>query len=201
LPEKAFFAGGFLEAHRGVYLPSDDSFLLADSIPPCNCEIALDMGCGSGIQAINLALKGARSVIAADINARALKDTEMNAARFGLSPRISAVRSDLFSALRGRKFDIIAFNPPYVPGDGIELRDVDGGKNGREVIDRFLAEFAKHLNRDGECYLLQSSLNRIALTRGKLRAQGISCGAVARKRLFFEELSVLRCTHAFKRLD
>ncbi|MBU0662381.1 MAG: HemK2/MTQ2 family protein methyltransferase [Candidatus Diapherotrites archaeon] len=192
MPEKAFFAGKPLVIRDSVYAPAEDSFLLADSIPVRNYSSALDMGTGSGIQAINLAIKGAREITAVDINPEALKATAENAAHFGFSGRITAVRSDLFSALRGAKFDIIVFNPPYVPSPAREFDDVDGGPHGRDVLDRFLRIFGSHLNPNGECYFIQSSLNSLALTHKKLRALGRGMKIIARKKLFFEELLVIK---------
>lgn len=197
MPEEVPFAGKFLHVSDSVYAPAEDSFLLAESValPLGGCKTALDLGTGSGIQAINLCLLGAKKAVAADINKDALQDTRENAKRFGFSRRVNIVRSDLFSALRGTKFDVIVFNPPYVPSGKPKLRDVDGGKRGREVLDLFLSRFGKHLNKEGVCYFMQSSLNGDGKTETRLKRRGFAFEVAARRRLFFEELLVYRCVH------
>ncbi|MFH1224281.1 MAG: HemK2/MTQ2 family protein methyltransferase [Candidatus Diapherotrites archaeon] len=200
MPGEVPFKGGFLQVSDSVYAPAEDSFLLAEAVcaekRAASAKLALDLGTGSGIQAINLALLGAGKVVAADINGCALRDARANAERFGISRRVSAVHSDMFSSLRGTKFDFIVFNPPYVPSGEPELRDVDGGKRGREALDRFLSRFGKHLNTEGVCYFMQSSLNGTARTEMLLKRNGFGFRIAARKRLFFEELLVYRCVHA-----
>lgn len=75
-------------------------------------EAALDMGCGAGIQAL-LAFRHARNVLATDINPRALEFTRLNADLNGIT-NIETAHGILFEPARGRKFDLILFNPPYI---------------------------------------------------------------------------------------
>src|SRR5213594_1649557 len=74
----------------------------------------LDLGCGSGLIGMCAARAGAL-VTAADINPEAVRCTLANAERNGL--RIDARISDLFSAFVGDQFDIVACNPPFLPGE------------------------------------------------------------------------------------
>jgi release factor glutamine methyltransferase len=71
----------------------------------------LDMGCGSGVGTVFCAPK-AREVIAVDISAAALKNTEANCRLHGLQ-NVKVVRSDMFSQVDG-KFDLIVANSPYI---------------------------------------------------------------------------------------
>jgi release factor glutamine methyltransferase len=72
----------------------------------------LDMGTGSGVIALFAARAGAR-VTAVDINPQAVLCASDNAAAAGLE--IDCRESDLFSALNGRRYDVIAWNPPFFP--------------------------------------------------------------------------------------
>lgn len=181
-----------LEIHNTVYDPSDDSYLLAGAVEIRPKSEVLDLGCGSGIQSINAVLLGAKKVLAVDLNEAAVKCTLENAKKFGIEKKISAMQSDLFENVK-QKFDAIIFNPPYVESEKKELPDVDGGKKGREELDRFLDEFPKFLKTGGKCFFLQSSLNGEKKTQKKLSEKHIEFKIVARKKLFFEELVVFCC--------
>ena len=76
----------------------------------------LDLCTGGGCIAIAsaFALKQAQ-VTASDISADALQVCEKNIQQHNMQNRVEAIQSDLFSALKGRKFDLIVSNPPYVP--------------------------------------------------------------------------------------
>lgn len=191
--KKFYFSDFEIDVFDGVYEPADDSVLIAEAIEKGNLrgKKALDMGCGSGFLGILLAKKGF-DVTSADIDENALKNTAHNAKRAKLGRKIKAKKSNLFSSLKGKKFDFIVFNPPYVESESLKWRDVDGGKGGREILDCFLKDFGKHLKKQGICFFLQSSLNGIAETEKMLKKQKFSFGIIARKKLFFEELIVFK---------
>ncbi len=187
-----------------VYPPSEDSYLLAGSVKGAKGKSAIDVGCGNGIQSLNLLFLGAAKVIALDINEYALRATEMNCKAAGFGNKIDARKSDLFSACP-EKADIIVFNPPYIEtsqeevdasGKKYRFADLDGGKRGREILDRFLHEMPTHLNKGGMCYFLQTGLNGYAQTEKILKRLGLGFEIAGRKKIFFEELAVYRCWKA-----
>jgi release factor glutamine methyltransferase len=100
-------------------------------------------------------------------------------------------KSNLFSNLKV-KFDFVAFNPPYVPSEGIKWIDLDGGKNGVKVIQKFLAQIKSHLTPKGFVLLLVSSLNNPKEIIKELYLKGFKVKVAGKKKLFFEELLVLR---------
>jgi hypothetical protein len=75
-------------------------------------EAAFDMGCGAGVLAL-LASRHTRTVLATDINPRALEFTRLNAALNSIT-NIETEQGSLFEPAQGRKFDLILFNPPYI---------------------------------------------------------------------------------------
>jgi len=188
----AFFRGTELKVLPNVYQPSDDSFLLAESVELEPDSAVLDLGCGSGIQGINAALLGAKTVVCTDVNKKALENAEENAERLGFSKKFEFREGGLFDCVKGESFDLIIFNPPYVHSNGKKFAELDGGKNGREILDLFLEGFSKHLKKGGKCFFLQTSLNGEKETGEILRRQGFSFEVVARKKIFFEELLVFR---------
>ena len=121
---------------------------------------ALDLCTGSGCLAVLLAhcLPRAR-IDAADISPAALAVARINIANHRLGRRIHLVRSNLFSALRGRHYDLIVSNPPYVTAAAMRRlpreyrheprRGLAGGRDGLDVVRRILGGAAAHLNPGG----------------------------------------------------
>lgn len=78
----------------------------------------LDLCSGTGCIGITLALETLTGqVVASDIDATALAQTEENVKFFGVENRVQVVESDLFTGLQGMTFDLIVSNPPYVGTD------------------------------------------------------------------------------------
>jgi release factor glutamine methyltransferase len=111
----------------------------------------LDMGCGSGANAI-LAAQRTDDVVAVDVNPHAVSATAVNAAKNGVGDRVRCAVSDLFERVDGL-FDVIVFDPPFrwfAPRDMLERAITD---ENYETLGRFLAEAPRHLSEDG-CVLL-----------------------------------------------
>ncbi|MBN1924043.1 MAG: methyltransferase [Nanoarchaeota archaeon] len=144
-----------------VYEPLEDSFLLQKWVSKlCKDKVVLDMGTGSGIQAITAFQAGAKRVVAADLDREAILEAGKNFKAKNMPIRL--VESDLFSNIDdNEKFDIIIFNPPYLPYDENLVGDVDlsGGEIGNELSIRFLSEAVKHLNPEGFILLILSSVS------------------------------------------
>ena len=138
-----------------IYTPREDSFLMLRNAQNYAKGRVLDMGTGSGIIALSLAPK-CEGITAVDINPVAVQIVKKAAKEQRLNVR--AFRSDLFSKVKG-KFDLITFNPPYLPSDK-RASDValDGGRHGYEVLVRFLNDLNSHLKPEGIALILFSSL-------------------------------------------
>ena len=169
-----------------VYPPSEDTFLLLETLNVSEDEAVLEMGPGTGLVTCHLAACAA-SVMAADLNPLAVRCTEANLRRNGLPGEVR--ESDLFSNVRER-FDVIVFNPPYCPGTDNDRLALSwaGGPDGVEVASRFLEEAPVHLLPGGRIVLLLSTemdANRLNEALRPFRRTEL-----ARRRLFFEELWV-----------
>jgi len=162
-----------------IYEPREDSCLLEKHVKKLAVGRTLDMGAGSGIQA--LAAKKAASVLASDINPEAVD--------FVRQKCINAVVSDLFENIEGA-FDTIIFNPPYLPEDEHEDREsrlcTTGGKEGSEILNKFLKEAVSHLNEDGKILLVISSLTKDAFKIFK--NNGYLCKLLEEKKFSFETI-------------
>jgi release factor glutamine methyltransferase len=145
----------------------------------------LDVGTGSGILGLFCSARGAH-VTVTDVDDSALQQAQKAAQVLGLS--VQPVLSDLFSKVQGQ-FDLVLFNPPYLPSSGVEDRTVDGGKSGTTLSGRFLDELPRHLNRDGTALLLLSTLNDPTSLLGAYPE--FQSSVMVKRSLFFEELQVL----------
>jgi len=173
-----------IERGENVYEPAEDTYLLIESLEVERGERVLEIGSGTGIISLHCAKAGAE-VTAADISETAVRLTELNSARNSLNLR--ALRSDLFENIDG-VFDLIVFNPPYLPGDVPEDARWSGGPTGLEIIGRFLRSANEHLSPDGRIVLAISSLTSSGGFEAILDELGFMSRTIREKKLFFEKL-------------
>ena len=170
-----------------IYFPREDSELLLKHINRYSKGLALDMGTGSGIQAIEAA-KNAK-VIAVDANSDAIEYCNKRCKNENIEFR----KSNLFSNVK-ESFDLIIFNPPYLPMDEEDEKNFDsalfGGKKGWELIERFLKEAKKHLNKNGKILLLFSSLTNKKKIDSILKEENYKFKEIDNLKMDFEELYV-----------
>jgi release factor glutamine methyltransferase len=180
-----------------VYSPQEDSHLLGKEINKYisnlkNKEIkVLDMGSGSGIQAQTCIRAGIKKENILSV------DVDKDAVKFLKKKGINAVYSDLFSKIK-EKFDLILFNPPYLPEHKHDkAKDTSGGKKGYETILRFLKQAKSHLNKKGIILLLFSSLSDPNVILEYALKQGYKSNKLSSESLFFEKLYV----YEFRRIN
>ncbi|KXA92016.1 hypothetical protein AKJ63_00055 [candidate division MSBL1 archaeon SCGC-AAA259D18] len=189
-----------LEVPEGVYKPAEDTFLLADNLEVKKGESVLEIGTGCGLLSILAAKEGAR-VTATDISPKAIKCAEENSEKLEVRAKIKFRKGDLFDPVERKNFDLIVFNPPYLPVPDAESpkaaleRSWNGGKDGRKVIDRFLDQVEGHLNRGGRFSFIQSSLSDVGKTLKSLEGKKFRVNMRTEK-LSFERLYLFQVTSA-----
>lgn len=113
---------------------------------------ALDLGTGSGVQALHAA-RHAQQVTATDLNPRALAFAQLTLALSGFTNTDTAEGS-LFEPVGRRKFDLIVSNPPFVISPGSRFVYRDGGMAGDDLCRSLVRGAAEHLEPGGYCQLL-----------------------------------------------
>lgn len=175
----------------GVYAPQDDTALLAEALadePRTPGAQVLDVGTGSGALALAAARRGAE-VTAVDISRRAVWTARLNARLYRLPVRIHY--GNLFDPVRGRSFDVILANPPYVPapdtrrGPRGRRRAWDAGQDGRLVLDRICRDSPPLLRPGGVLLVVHSALSGPGRTLDLLRAAGLKASVVRRRWIGF----------------
>jgi release factor glutamine methyltransferase len=162
---KDFYLLSF-EVNPAVLIPRPDTETLVqtaiDFLKNKPNATVLDLGTGSGCVAVSVA-HGAKSatVTAVDVSPDAVEVARRNAAKHGLSGRVSVLTGDLFAPLQsGAKFDLILSNPPYIPPSEIETLDpgvkdyeprlaLDGGPDGLAFYRRIAGVAGRWLNPGG----------------------------------------------------
>ncbi len=188
--EKFYHENMEFEVPGSVYYPREDSLLMAKIIENANIHgSVLEIGCGSGFLSILLAKRDA-SVTAVDVNKEAIEASQLNCDTNNVE--IKLFLSDLFEKVEG-KFDVIVFNPPYLPVEEGETDETyAGGSTGRETIERFVLEVKKHLNPNGTVYLVISSLTGEAEVKKLFEKEGLTVETAAKEKVPWEELIIIK---------
>jgi release factor glutamine methyltransferase len=174
-----------------IYQPAEDSYLMSRILKEQLPELLekkpdlrfLEIGAGSGIHletAYNSGIKK-ENIFSSDIDKNAVDHCSLLG--------FSCIYSDLFENIK-EKFDIIIFNPPYLPEDSREPEDsrisTTGGEKGSEIILRFLNEAKDHLEKDGKIFLITSTLAEYV----DFKELGYDAKELGCEKLFFETLCV-----------
>jgi release factor glutamine methyltransferase len=171
----------------GVYRAQDDTSLLIDIMDRggfAEGHDVLDVGTGGGALAIAAVRAGATSVSAVDLSLRSVLTARVNCLLNGAD--VTVHRGNLFTPVRGRRFDLILTNPPYVPAATSVLpryrlaRCWDAGCDGRALLDRICDGAPAALTETGVLLLVQSQVSGEDATIERLGVAGLRASVVAR---------------------
>jgi len=163
-----------------TYLSSDDSALLRSVLRKHGGGACLEVGAGNAGALVELSQHFG---LAAGTDLHRPSDDSWRASE------ADYVLADAASCFREGSFDLVAFNPPYVPSEGLADDAVDGGTEGIAVTIRFLLEAFRVLKNDGRVVMLLSSDNPVAPINETCERHGLAMKLVRTKRLFYETLS------------
>jgi ribosomal protein L3 glutamine methyltransferase len=179
LLQEAWLQGFKFYVDKRVIVPrSFIAELLQESLSPWieypeMVESAVDICTGSGCLGVLLAHAFPNtSVDIVDLSSDAIAVSNINIANYGLEDQITAIQSDMFTALKGKTYDLIISNPPYV--DAASMRQLPAeyrnepqlalgsGNDGLDHTHTLLKEAAQYLN-DGGFLVGEIGHNRDAL--------------------------------------
>jgi release factor glutamine methyltransferase len=177
-----------------VYEAAEDSHLLAETvIERIEGGRVLEVGVGSGYVAGRVAAETDATVVGSDLNPEACSRAREEG--------IETVRANLTDPFETDSFDVVFFNPPYLPtppeaewDDPLE-HALSGGPDGRRVIRPFLSDVGRILRPFGRVYLLVSSLTDIDAVADLADDAGLTARETASEPFSFERLVVLEITH------
>jgi release factor glutamine methyltransferase len=178
-----------------MYEPAEDSELILRHIHTFiqkrKVKTVLDMGCGSGILSEE-ASKYTETVVGVDKDPLAISYCKD---RYKHIANLHFIRSDLFSKIPRKKYDLLLFNPPYLPNEK-KFHDpaLHGGKKGYETTLRFLHDAPKYLSPTGAILLVASSLTPREVVEKYLHDNNYSYLALETVGLFFEQLTLYQIT-------
>ena len=162
---------GRIYPHYGVFSPVRGEYveLVAKAPLPDGCELAFDIGTGSGILATVLARRGVKRVVATDQAPRALECAQKNIENLGLTATVEILNADMFP---DGCAPLIVCNPPWVPAQPSSPIEYAVYDPDSRMLRAFLGGLAEHLTPGGEGWLIMSDLaEHLGLrTRGELLA-------------------------------
>ena len=150
----------------GVFSPVRGEYvdLVAQAPLPQPCEVAVEIGVGSGVLSAILAKRGIPHIVATDLDARALACAEENLQRLGYGQQVRLVRADLFpttaatTADAPAQADLILCNPPWLPAIPTSPVEAAVYDPDSQMLRRFLAGVAERLTANGEAWLILSDI-------------------------------------------
>jgi len=168
-----------------LYLPSEDSIFLSNTVNHYHGNLALEIGTSSGIILKELS-KNFRIVIGTDIDFDSLKHLQSVLKNNGL------ICCDAATAIRNIEFDLIVTNPPYLPDNPNYVdRTIDGGPTGIEVSVHILASVLDKLSEKGKILIMVSSLSKKKKLESFISDNNLIMKQIAQKGLFYESLEII----------
>jgi S-methylmethionine-dependent homocysteine/selenocysteine methylase/SAM-dependent methyltransferase len=167
----------------GVFVPTQGSFLVWKHLfqqrtgRDLRC---LDIGCGTGLLAIQFALNGAEHVHAIDIERRAVANTLSNAFRNGVADRMTGEAVDLYPWVPKDRYDVVVASLYQTPVDPYDQPNTHRPLDfwGRNLVDHLITLLPRLLTDDGAAYIMQLSILGQARTAELLAQAGFESRVV-----------------------
>ena len=158
----------------GVFSPIRGEYLnLVDTAPlPVPCNLAFDIGTGTGVLAAILAHRGIKQVIATDNSQRALDCAQKNINQLDMKSTVTVINTDLFPDESYGKADLIVCNPPWLPARPSSVLESAVYDDGSKMLKGVLNGLKAHLSDAGEGWLILSDFAEHLGLRTREELQG-----------------------------
>lgn len=142
----------------GVFSPIRGEYLdLVDTAPlPVPCNLAFDIGTGTGVLAAVLANRGITKVVATDTSHRALDCALYNINQLALKNHVALVEADLYPKIDYGNADLIVCNPPWLPAHPSSALESAVYDEKSKMLKGFLNGLNARLTKTGEGWLILS---------------------------------------------
>ena len=164
------------------YPPSEDTFFLADHIKDEKGESALDIGTGSGYLS-SILEKSFSLVVGTDLVFNVLRKQD-----YHIANSICCNGGDVIN----HQFDLVVCNMPYLNTDEVLDVRTDGGKDGLQIPIKIIDSAKSLVKPGGKFIYVTSSLSDFKKLISYTKLEGFDVDILARKKLFFEELILVR---------
>lgn len=202
--EKEFYGFSFY-VEKGVFCPRPETELIIDELKALfkydEFFDLYEIGCGTGIISISIAkiFKNA-NIICCDISSRALEVTEKNIERHQVKDRVKLLNGAFFDAAKGKFFDIVVSNPPYLsrndyleaapevrkePRKALMSRD-----KGLAAIKKIIKESHRYLKKEG-IVLLEIGHGQGEIIKNYAEKSGFKC-LIKNDLAGFERLAIIK---------
>ena len=158
----------------GVFSPIRGEYLnLVDTAPlPVPCDLAFDIGTGTGVLATILAHRGIKKVIATDNSQRALDCAQKNINRLDMKNTVNIINADLYPDETYGKADLVVCNPPWLPARPSSVLESAVYDESSKMLKGFLNGLKTHLSDHGEGWLILSDFAEHLGLRTREELQG-----------------------------
>jgi len=142
----------------GVFSPIRGEYLnLVDTAPlPVPCNLAFDIGTGTGVLAAILAHRGIKKIIATDNSQRALDCAQKNINQLDMKNSVTIINADLYPDDEYGKADLIVCNPPWLPARPSSVLESAVYDENSKMLKGYLNGLKSHLSEHGEGWLILS---------------------------------------------
>jgi release factor glutamine methyltransferase len=195
-PGRVRVLGRTYETSKNVFNPKYyyTSEFMARHINTKPGDIVLDIGTGSGIQAITAGHRASK-VVAVDINPESVFYAQKNVRKSGLENTVTVMEGDLFSSLKRQEtFSVILFTPPYLNGLPDTFFDHALFDPDKELLTRFFSEARHYLKPGGYVQMLYSSIADHKKALSIAGQYGWNYTLTAREETFTETFLIYRLT-------
>lgn len=147
----------------------------------------LDLGTGSGVGAV-FAAQWASRVVAVDINSAAVRCARINALLNQVESKVEIRLGDLFAPVPSERFDVVLFNPPFLPGEPVSMMDQAFYSTG--LSERFAGQLCSYLKPHGYALVVLSSFGSGQAFLDDLRDNGFTSQPIHTRTLPGERITV-----------